>query len=739
MKTQTLKNTSTKKTIRICALPIAAFFAVTASAETGTWTGAGAGTWDTTDANWSGLTAGTPWDITSGPANTAIFATAGDSADLTANVYAGALSFTDSAAVTTANASKIFYATDGGASKTISVSPGFTGTINSDINFGGTGTNGNVLFVNGGGTLTLNGAVKLAADDTGSKSGYFNVEGGSTLNVTGRLNTMITNSSTRGSANAYYAGGTSANNTINVTGSGKLLVGNFNIGTTAFGGNSVYISAPGTLTTTTGSVSAITSSMLLYGNSAQLNMQGSSNLVQVSNGATIGQTTGGGNSRWVVGNQATDSGNSLVVTGYGSVASRQSNSYLEIGGSGSSFQSSPNPGAGGGTGNSAQALAGGTLLAGRWGIGVGVTGVATTNNYLLASGTGGGQPSYLRQNGGNNGHMIIGGTDMATGNYLRVDSGARADIFGTGTGRNFGIGLVAGANNNYILVTGVGSTLNALMGQQLTIGGNNAVAGGSGNHVDVYDGGSLIMSNTDNAIATMPGVGGLVFGAAAATGGAIDLLGVNSALNIGNGTANTSLVKVGTINSRFGIQLTAASSTVDFNNGRLRAQATGNLLSGNGSVTFSGAAYLSIDSGITSTVDRPITGIGSLTKEGTGTLSISGTAPAYTGNTTISDGILSVAATSDWLADSSTVTIAAGALNLSFTSNSEQDDIAALFLPSLGSVSGVWGPVGSGAANETAFITGVGTLNVSGIPEPGAAVSLLGGLGMLLGLRRRRS
>ena len=738
MKTQTLKNKSTHNTIRICALPIAAFFAVTASAATGTWTGGGAGTWDTTDTNWTGVAAGTPWDITNGPTNSALFATASDSASLTANVYPAALSFTDDAAVT-AGGGKIFYATDGGASKTISVSSGFTGTINADINYGGAGSTGNVLFVNGGGTLTLAGTTKLAVDDTSAKSSYFNVEGGSTLNIQGLLTTMIVNSA-RGSANNYYAGGSSANNIINVTGSGKAVVGNFNMGTTANGSNSLYISAPGVFQATNPAThAAVTASMYVYGNGSQLNLQGSNNLVQVSNGAVLQQGFNGGTGRWVIGNQVTDSGNSIVITGYGSIMSRSASSYMEIGGSGASNMQSQNAGAGGGTGNSAQVLAGGTLLPGRVGIGVGVNGIATTNNYYLVSGTGGGQPSYMRVNGGNNGHFIVGQTDSATGNYFRVDSGARADMYGTGTGKNLGIGFVTGANNNYVLITGPSSTLNFITAQEFTIGGNASVAGGTGNHVDVFDGGSLIMSNIDNTIPTLPTVNGLAFGAAPSTSTALVLAGPTSALNIGNGTANTSLVKVGSVNGHTGIELAHATSTVDFNKGRLTPGVTGNLLTGNGSVTFSGAAYFDITSGFTSTVNRPITGIGSLTKEGVGTLSISGTAPAYTGNTTITDGVLSVAATSDWLADSSTVTITAGALNLSFTSNTEQDDIAALFLPSLGSVSGVWGPVGSGAANTTAFITGTGTLNVVGVPEPGAAVSLLGGLGMLLGLRRRRS
>ncbi|NNF09092.1 MAG: hypothetical protein HKN74_02295, partial [Acidimicrobiia bacterium] len=100
-----------------------------------------------------------------------------------------------------------------------------------------------------------------------------------------------------------------------------------------------------------------------------------------------------------------------------------------------------------------------------------------------------------------------------------------------------------------------------------------------------------------------------------------------------------------------------------------------------------------------------------LTKTGAGTMTLSAS-NIYTGTTTVSAGVLSLGNGTDNsnLADGADVELTTGAtLDLNFAGTDQVDE---LFIDGVGQAAGTWGAIGSGAANETALITGPGLLEV---------------------------
>lgn len=123
-----------------------------------------------------------------------------------------------------------------------------------------------------------------------------------------------------------------------------------------------------------------------------------------------------------------------------------------------------------------------------------------------------------------------------------------------------------------------------------------------------------------------------------------------------------------------------------------------------------GSTTLSVGGRNTSTSFAGQTLVCHLTKVGTGTLSLTGTAP--TGNTTVTAGTLSLGVNN--LSDTSTVNIGAnGTLNLNFTG---QDVVTSLIIGPDTKANGIYGAPGSGAQFEDAHITGTGFLKVGADP-----------------------
>lgn len=714
-------------------MSIAAVFLLAASAPAQTiqtWD-QGSGTWDTTSANWSGST----W--TNG--NNAVFGgTTGSTITIdTTGITANSLEFNVANQTVAGDpaTSKVLGFTSTSATMNVTVGSGLTATAGSFQGPAASTGAGNKIAVLGGGTLNLNGTNNLVTGDSNvNQSAGFTVNGGSTLNITGTLYAMSPSATGR----TYFTnqvGDTSANNTVNISGSGVATTGLWAIGGGSFGGNTVNLSAPGSATTPT---------LRMVGSGLALNVgtSSSNNSLNLTNGAVATASAGGGTSTWTLGVNAGANGNSITVSGTNTVLSRSGagGSYLNVGGAGDN--------------NTMSVSNGGTFNTARFAVGAS----GGDNNTATFTGAN----SLYFSNGGSNAFLNVGLGAASVGNALKIENGAKANVTGSGTSRNFDIGTVATADSNYIRVTGTGSSMNMNIGLPFGIGvkatGTAATVGGNSNSLQVYDGASLTT------------VAPIYVGSSAAIGGTES---TNNSLSIGNGTSNIATVTVNANATQFnaaagydgvytvpgtltpvavqtssytapstgsltaqGIFLNGTTSVLNFNNGRLIAGAssTGTLVSGSGTVNLNGPAYVSTALA-NSIISSLISGTGSFTKEGTGLLTLSNASNAYLGDTTVSGGTLSLAAA--FLADAATVTLASGSvLDLNYLAT---DTIGNLVLGGATQAAGTYGAIGSGAGVETAYLTGTGILNVAAVvPEPETMVLLGAGLAAVGFLRRRR-
>jgi autotransporter-associated beta strand protein len=123
-------------------------------------------------------------------------------------------------------------------------------------------------------------------------------------------------------------------------------------------------------------------------------------------------------------------------------------------------------------------------------------------------------------------------------------------------------------------------------------------------------------------------------------------------------------------------------------------------------------AIAGINSGATLTLSGALSGPQSLTKQGGGTLTLTGV-NTRSGATTVSAGTLAI--NSAQLSGNVFLTTGA-ALQLNFAG---PDAVGELWLDGLQKWKGTWGAPGSGATYQTSSISGTGTLNVTAGPDPG--------------------
>ncbi|NBW86622.1 MAG: hypothetical protein EBR23_07290, partial [Planctomycetia bacterium] len=411
-------------------------------------------------------------------------------------------------------------------------------------------------------------------------------------------------------------------------------------------------------------------------------------------------TGNAGSPQWTIGTNDGNNGNSIVVDGTGATLNKAQGAVW-VGGAGS--------------GNSLIVRNGATYTAG-YRIGIGMNG--GDDNYQLITGTNSAQNAGF---GGTNTWLQVGLTSGSLRNSLRVENGGALYQGGSPTGASIGVGMAAGANDNYIKVAGTNSILKFINTVPLVIGGTGAVVssvpspianGGSGNHLDVVDGGRLELDN----------YGGVD---PRATSGStyLALAGTNSTFNLGNGNGISTVVLGKTTYNNFGagLGLLNADSLLRINSGRVIAGTTiannDALISGVGSVVLDGSAYFSVPTtGKTNLISAAISGTGSLTKEGDGTLKLTSGAISYTGDTIVKAGYLEIQ--SPFLSSLSTVKISSGSLlvlNFSGTNVVAGLELNGMAMPP--------GTYTWETGDSYGFLSGAGALQVMvPVPEPGALV-----------------
>ena len=188
----------------------------------------------------------------------------------------------------------------------------------------------------------------------------------------------------------------------------------------------------------------------------------------------------------------------------------------------------------------------------------------------------------------------------------------------------------------------------------------------------------------------------------------------------GTGTSHSVVnLNGGTIIARRVVQrdFNAANYTeFHFNGGILRAHtgASTDFMSAHDLVSVDAGGAFIDSNGQPITIAQDLGGVGGLTKQGAGTLTLAGT-DTYTGNTTVSAGTLAVSNNAaNTFADSSTVTIVNSVGAVLSLPNDVTDTVASLVVNGSPLANGTYGAIGSANPSdiEIAAITGTGRLQV---------------------------
>jgi fibronectin-binding autotransporter adhesin len=348
-----------------------------------------------------------------------------------------------------------------------------------------------------------------------------------------------------------------------------------------------------------------------------------------------------------------------------------------------------------------------------------------------------------RSDTGGAGTLTMTGGTLSVGTEIRIGDG-----LGSQAEFNFSGGSVQ-TNAFIIAANDSNATMNMSAGTLNTTGffavGHAGTSGGTGS--------TGVLNQSGGIVTATSGTGtndGVLIGRRAGTSGIYTLSGDAEAnfsfrLRLGH-VADSS----GTFNLDGGVLTTrqveghasAARGVFFFNGGVLRASQDNSTfmqgLVGDSGEGLAGATILEggaiIDNnGFNITIAQSLVGSandGGLTVRGAGTTTLSGTANSYTGDTVIEAGTLVV--NSAFFDENSTIALSAsqGALlDLNFTGTNV---VIGLIVDGMAMEAGVYD------ANNTAYLSGTGSLTV--VPEPGSAALLLGLAALaLVRFRRKRS
>jgi autotransporter-associated beta strand protein/T5SS/PEP-CTERM-associated repeat protein len=265
---------------------------------------------------------------------------------------------------------------------------------------------------------------------------------------------------------------------------------------------------------------------------------------------------------------------------------------------------------------------------------------------------------YVGKNGGTAGTITQTGGTLNGGNYFSIGRFATS----------VGLVTVSGGTLNQ---TGTGQVM--IIGEEgtgtLTVSGTGTVN---------LSGDSLLLTNNATGSATVNLNGGTLVTKQVTEGA--------SGAGLGNFNFNGGLLKAATgANANF-------INTLD----AVTVKAGGALIDSNGNNITVNAALLDGGTG------------GGFTKSGAGTLTITAAA-TYTGETKVNGGTLELTSASV-LSDTAALRLATGTTLA--LSHAGTDTVQSLYLGGVPAAAGIWGAVGSGAANTSSFITGTGFLNV---------------------------